>query len=196
MPIRSITFKMSAYLLPLLGGLADPFSKYWTIVGFSIPYVLGHFILGIESLPAVYLALGLLACGSGVIKPNISTLMGMTYDQQRPGNERLRSSAFLWFYFAINVGAFISILTLPVLRNRYGYAVAFQFPAWLMVVSLVIFASGKRFYAVETIDRRPKTREERIQQQDPFAVRHLRPHRGLGWGTNTICNGSTSPATT
>jgi dipeptide/tripeptide permease len=161
------TFKMAAYFLPLLGGfLADRyFGKYWTIVGFSIPYVLGHFILGIESLPAVYLALALLAGGSGVIKPNISTLMGMTYDQQRPGNERLRSSAFLWFYFAINVGAFISILSLPFLRNKYGYAVAFQFPAWLMVVSLLIFASGKRFYAVETLDRRPKTPEEKAAQR-------------------------------
>jgi POT family proton-dependent oligopeptide transporter len=160
-------FKMSAYFLPLVGGfLADRyFGRYWTIVGFSIPYVLGHFILGFENLTAVYFALALLAGGSGVIKPNISALMGMTYDQQRPGNERLRSSAFLWFYFAINVGAFISTLALPFLRNKYGYAIAFQFPAWLMVISLIIFAGGKKYYAVETIDRRQKTPEEKAQQR-------------------------------
>src|SRR5580692_1793233 len=160
------SFKMACYFLPLLGGfLADRFfGKYWTIVGFSVPYVLGHFILGIESTPALFIALALLAGGSGVIKPNISTFMGLTYDQQRPGNERLRSSAFLWFYFSINVGAVISTFALPWLRTRYGYSTAFQFPAWLMVASLFIFACGKKFYAVETLDRRRKTPEEKRLQ--------------------------------
>ena len=83
-------FKMACYFLPLLGGfIADRWlGRYWTIVGFSVPYVLGHFILGIENNVALFIALALLAGGSGVIKPNISTLMGQTYDQQRPGNER------------------------------------------------------------------------------------------------------------
>ena len=51
-------FKMGCYALPLLGGfLADRFfGKYWTIVGFSIPYVLGHFILGIPTNGALYCA--------------------------------------------------------------------------------------------------------------------------------------------
>jgi dipeptide/tripeptide permease len=163
-------FKMCCYFLPLVGGfLADRFfGKYWTIVGFSVPYVLGHFILGIETLPFVYVALALLAGGSGVIKPNISTLMGLTYDQQRPGNERLRVSAFLWFYFAINVGAVISTFALPILRSKYGYAVAFQFPAWLMVASLLVFALGKKYYAVETFDTREKTPEEKRLQWETF----------------------------
>src|SRR5438445_3029562 len=80
-------FKAACYFLPLLGGfLADRyFGKYWTIVGFSVPYVLGHFVLGISSHIALVIALALLAGGSGVIKPNISTLMGLTYDQLRPG---------------------------------------------------------------------------------------------------------------
>ena len=47
--------------------------------------MLGHFILGIENMPAMIIALTLLAIGSGVTKPNISTLLGLTYDQQRPG---------------------------------------------------------------------------------------------------------------
>jgi POT family proton-dependent oligopeptide transporter len=136
-------FKASVYFLPLLGGfIADRFfGKYWTIVGFSIPYVAGHFILGIPDRTAVYIALALLAGGSGVIKPNISTLMGRTYDEQRPGQEKLLSSAFLWFYFSINIGSLISTFALPAIRNFYAgpipdptllgqaYALANQFPA-------------------------------------------------------------------
>jgi dipeptide/tripeptide permease len=134
-------FKMGCYLLPLLGGLlADRwFGRYWTIVGFSVPYVLGHFILGysdptilggvIQGLSPerltfiahmlLFISLALLAGGSGVIKPNISSLLGQTYDQKRPGQERLRTSAFLWFYLAINVGALISQIALPEIRERY-----------------------------------------------------------------------------
>ena len=146
-------FKMACYFLPLVGGLiADRWlGRYWTIVGFSIPYVLGHFILGIQNEIALVIALALLAGGSGVIKPNISTLMGQTYDEKRPGRERLRSAAFLWFYFAINIGALISQLAMPILRDEFSYAIAFQFPAWLMVISLLVFALGKPFYAKEDI---------------------------------------------
>ena len=105
------------------------FGKYWTIVGFSIPYILGHVILGIESFTFMAIALTLLAMGSGVIKPNISTLMGLTYDQQRAGQTKLRSDAFAIFYFAINIGAALSQFAMPPLpRDAYGYAIAFLFP--------------------------------------------------------------------
>lgn len=159
-------FKMACYLLPLLGGyLADRFfGKYWTIVGFSVPYVLGHFILGIGTTTTLFIALALLAGGSGVIKPNISTLMGQTYDQKRPGQEQLRSAAFLWFYFSINIGSLLSVLAVPIIRNKYGYATAFQFPAWIMLAALIVFASGKPFYAPDPVLRTELTPEERRER--------------------------------
>jgi POT family proton-dependent oligopeptide transporter len=158
-------FIAACYFLPLVGGyIADNFfGKYWTIVGFSIPYILGHFILGFENFIFLVIALSLLAMGSGVIKPNISTLMGLTYDQYRPGQTQLRSDAFAIFYFAINFGAAISQFAMPPIRTHYGYWVAFLFPAALMAVAFVIFALGKPYYATETInrDRPPTTPEER-----------------------------------
>jgi POT family proton-dependent oligopeptide transporter len=156
-------FKIAVYFLPLLGGfVADRyFGKYWTIVGFSVPYVLGHFILGIETTSALVIALSLLALGSGVTKPNISTLLGLTYDQRRPGQEQLLSAAFRWFYFSVNVGALLSTFALPIIRDHFSFRIAFQFPAWLMVAALIAFASGKRFYAVETPGRVSTTPDQR-----------------------------------
>lgn len=160
-------FKFACYLLPLLGGyLADRyFGKYWTIVGFSVPYVLGQVLIGFGTQTTLFFALALLAMGSGVIKPNISSLMGMTYDQQRPGNIQLRANAFLWFYFSINVGSTISMLGLPIVRNYYGYQVAFAIPAVLMAAALIVFALGRRYYATEVIGPAPeRSPEERAQQ--------------------------------
>jgi POT family proton-dependent oligopeptide transporter len=159
-------FKMACYFLPLVGGIiADRWlGRYWTIVGFSVPYVLGQFTLSIESQFVLFAALVLLAGGSGVIKPNISTLMGQTYDQQRPGQEQLRSAAFQWFYLSINIGALISMFVVPIMRNQWGYAIAFQFPAWLMVMALAVFAAGKRHYAVESVQRHELTPEDRRLQ--------------------------------
>jgi len=149
-------FIAACYFFPLLGGyIADNFlGKYWTIVGFSVPYVVAQFLVGTEDKYIVFGSLVLLAMGSGVIKPNISTLMGLTYDQQRPGRDQLRTSAFSWFYLAINIGAGVSQVTMPLLRNKYGYQIAFMFPAGLMALALIIFALGKRFYGRETIVRK------------------------------------------
>jgi dipeptide/tripeptide permease len=159
-------FSAGCYFLPLLGGwVADRFfGKYWTIVGFSLPYILGHFILGVEDFWFMVFALVLLAMGSGVIKPNISTLMGLTYDQQRPGQTHLRGDAFAMFYGAINIGAALSQLAMPWIRTHYGYQIAFLFPAGLMAVSFAVFAAGKPFYAKETIGYKPVNEAERETQ--------------------------------
>ncbi len=152
-------FIAACYFFPLIGGyVADNFlGKYWTIVLFSVPYVVAQFLVGVENRYVVFVALMLLAMGSGVIKPNITTLMGLTYDQQRPGQERLRASAFSWFYMAINIGAGISQIAMPLLRTNYGYQTAFLFPAGLMAMALGLFAAGKRLYARESIERKVVT---------------------------------------
>ncbi len=164
----------ACYLLPLVGGyIADRYlGKYRTIVYFAIPYIIGQSILGIASLHNavfLYLSLALLAMGSGVIKPNISTLMGMTYDQLRPGQTKLRSDAFAMFYGAINVGSALSSLAVPAIRNYFGsdsraYAIAFLFPAALMVFSFLVFVIGKPFYAKETTAWTPPTPQQRRER--------------------------------
>lgn len=159
-------FIAGCYVLPLAGGyIADNYlGKYRTIVLFSIPYIIGQAMIGIENRWFLLLALCLLAMGSGVIKPNISTLMGLTYDQQRPGQDKLRSDAFAMFYGSINIGAAISSFAMPAIRTSYGYQIAFLFPAGLMAMALLFFAVGKPFYAAETIRSAKLPPEDRRQR--------------------------------
>jgi POT family proton-dependent oligopeptide transporter len=111
---------------------------------------MGHIVLGsFETRAGLFIALVLLAGGSGAIKPNISTLMGLMYE--KAGKKKLMSQAFSWFYMAINIGAASTTISLPFIRDHYGYSAAFMAPTILMVVSLGIFYLGKKYYPKEDV---------------------------------------------
>src|SRR5204862_742950 len=103
------------YFLPLFGGLlADRVLGFnRAIIGGGILMMFGHLVLGIESLPFFYLGLVLLASGSGLLKPNVSTIVGNLYRDQ----PELRDQGFNIFYMGINLGAFVSPLTVSWLRT-------------------------------------------------------------------------------
>jgi POT family proton-dependent oligopeptide transporter len=143
-------FMAACYITPVLGGwIADRFlGRYRTIAFFALPYILGHLILGgIDTRTGLFIALPLLALGSGAIKPNTSTLMGMIYVAEK--KERLLGQAFSWFYAAINVGSAIASFSLPLVRNQWGYSVALAIPAGLMAAAFACFAAGRRHYPAE-----------------------------------------------
>ena len=115
-------FTACCYLLPLLGGyIADRFlGRYKIILYFSFPYILGHIILGeIQSRPAMFVALGLLALGSGTIKPSTSPLMGMIYE--KAGKSHLLSEGTS-AYFSTRPSTSVPSVTsfaLPLIRDAY-----------------------------------------------------------------------------
>lgn len=162
-------FTALAYILPIVGGyIADHYlGKFRTIIYFAIPYILGHIILGtFDNNVGLYVALALLAGGSGSIKPNISTLMGLMY--QKEGKSHLLSQAFSWFYMAINIGAASTTTTLPFIRDKYGYGAAFMAPTVMMVIALAIFYMGKKYYPQEdmrALAKTPKTPEEKAEER-------------------------------
>ena len=133
------------YLLPLVGGfLADRvLGFYRAVVIGAVIMMLGHLVLAAESLPFFYGGLILLACGSGMLKPNVSTIVGNLY-HDRP---ELRDAGFNLFYMGINIGALVAPLTVAWLRAHYGWSVAFGSAAVAMVASLLVFVTGRRHIA-------------------------------------------------
>ncbi len=138
-------YTAGVYFLPLFGGLlADRvlgFSR--AVIAGGVLMMLGHLVLGFESLPFFYTGLVLLACGSGLLKPNVSTLVGNLY-RDRP---ELRDQGFNIFYMGINLGAFISPLTVSWLRTHYGWGPAFMSAAVAMLFSLLVFVVFNRHVA-------------------------------------------------
>ena len=138
-------YTAGVYFLPLVGGLlADRLLGFnrAIIIG-GVLMMFGHIALGIELMPFFYSGLGLLACGSGLLKPNVSTIVGNLY-RSRP---ELRDQGFNIFYVGINVGAFVSPLTVSWLRTNYGWSVAFMSAAVAMLLSLVTFIGFNRHVA-------------------------------------------------
>jgi POT family proton-dependent oligopeptide transporter len=141
-------FNGAVYLTPLLGALlADIFiGKYRTIILLSLVYCGGHLALacmGLAGNSPWWLAagLGLIAIGSGGIKPCVSAHVG---DQFGVRNAHLLPRIFNWFYFSINVGAFISMLLTPWLLEWHGPHWAFGVPGVLMAAATLVFWMGRR----------------------------------------------------
>ena len=131
------------YLMPLVGGLlADRVLGFYraVVIGGTI-MMIGHLVLAVDSLPFFYAGLVLLATGTGLLKPNVSTIVGNLY-RDRPG---LRDAGFNLFYMGINLGALISPIGVAWLRAHFGWSVAFGSAAAAMLISLACFAAGRRF---------------------------------------------------
>jgi len=140
-------FVSAVYFTPLIGALlADGLlGKYRTIVVLSLVYCLGHLTLALDHTQVgLAIGLGLIALGAGGIKPCVASHVGDQFGQR---NEHLLSRVFGWFYFAINLGAFLSMLATPWLLQVYGASVAFAVPGLLMLVATLLFWSGRRRFA-------------------------------------------------
>jgi POT family proton-dependent oligopeptide transporter len=140
-------FVASVYATGILGALlADAlFGKYLTIVSLSLVYCAGHVALALdETRLGLFVGLGLIAIGAGGIKPCVSAHVG---DQFGARNQHLLERAFSMFYFAINVGAGLSMLATPYLLAEFGAHVAFAVPGVLMGLATLVFWLGRYRYA-------------------------------------------------
>jgi POT family proton-dependent oligopeptide transporter len=125
------------YLSALPGGwIADRLlgAQRALMVGGSL-IALGHFTLALPSLKAFYLGLTLVVLGTGLLKPNISALVGLLYPE---GGAR-RDAGFTIFYMGINLGAAIGPLVCGSLGERINWHYGFGAAGIGMVLGLVQF---------------------------------------------------------
>ena len=137
------TYTMLVYVASIPGGwIADNIlgQKKSVLYG-GILLVLGHSILAVEEMWAFYTGLGLIIAGVGMLKPNISSMVGGLYTQ---GDIR-RDDGFIIFYIGINVGAFLSSLIVGYVGETYGWHYGFGLAGIGMALGLAQYLYGQKY---------------------------------------------------
>src|SRR4029077_15937645 len=96
-------YTMSAWAAPIFGGIiADRWlGQYRSVLVGGIIIALGHFTLAFHPLPFFYAGLTFIVIGTGLLKPNVSGIVGALYES----DDERRDAGFSIFYMGINLGA-------------------------------------------------------------------------------------------
>ena len=109
----------SVWYLPLPGGwLADRIlgARRAVLIG-AIIIACGHYSMAINSKVTFFAGLILIACGTGLLKPNISAMVGQLYSE----DDKRRDAGFSIFYMGINLGAFLAPLLVGFLAQSDSF---------------------------------------------------------------------------
>ncbi|MET9545527.1 oligopeptide:H+ symporter [Streptomyces sp. NPDC006627] len=158
--IYSVYMSM-VYLLALPGGwMADRFwgPRKTVVIGASV-VILGHITLALPNSASFFAGLALVALGSGLLKANISVMVGHLYDG--PKDPR-RDGGFTLFYIGINLGAFLAPLTIGTVGESVDWHLGFALAAAGMALGLAQFMIGSRHLSAQSsVISQPATPEQR-----------------------------------
>lgn len=136
-------YTMLVYVASIPGGIiADKLigQKKSVLYG-GILLCFGHGILAVEQLWAFYTGLALIIAGVGLLKPNISTMVGGLY---KKGDIR-RDKGFTIFYIGINLGAFLSSLIVGYVGEVHGWHYGFGLAGIGMLLGLGVYLYGQKY---------------------------------------------------
>ncbi len=148
-------YTSSVYLLSLPGGwLADNFFGQKKAIWFGgIIIMIGHIILAFPSGNAIFfIGLAVVAIGTGLLKPNISSVVGELYPE---GGAR-RDAGFAIFYMGINLGGAMGMLAVGYLGEKVGWHYGFGAAAVAMFLGIVVFRAFSEKYLKEYGLLKPK----------------------------------------
>ena len=129
-------YTMFVYLLAVPGGwLADRYFGLRKAVWYGgILIAIGHFSMAIPFEGGFYIGLLFIVLGTGLLKPNISSIVGGLYHQNEPAR---RDAGFSIFYMGINIGAFIAPLIVGWLGESIDWHYGFGAAGIGMVIGLI-----------------------------------------------------------
>jgi proton-dependent oligopeptide transporter, POT family len=155
-------YTAGVYFVSLPGGwLADRLLGAQRAVWYGgIIIAAGHFTLAIPSPTAFYLGLILVVTGTGLLKPNISAIVGELYPE---GGAR-RDAGFSIYYMGINLGAFLGPFVCSTLGEKRNWHYGFAAAGVGMVLGLIQYRLSKKLLGQAGLrpgNDRPLSRETR-----------------------------------
>jgi POT family proton-dependent oligopeptide transporter len=132
----------SVYLLSLPGGwIADKIlgARRAVLYGGCI-IAAGHYCLVIPSVTTFFIGLVFIVVGTGLLKPNVSNMVGQLYEPHDPR----RDAGFSIFYMGINLGAFIAPLVCSYLGENVNWHYGFALAGLGMTVGVIQYAFGSK----------------------------------------------------
>ena len=134
-------YTASVYFMGLPGGwIADRMIGSQKAIWYGgIVIMCGHIVLAIPSEKTFFVGLILVVLGTGLLKPNISAVVGQLYDSK---DER-RDSGYALYYMGINIGSLIGYTVCGALYESQGIHWAFGASAIGMALGLIVFRSTK-----------------------------------------------------
>ena len=137
-------YTMFVYVASIPGGIiADKIigQKKAVFVG-GMLLVAGHSVLAIEAMWAFYTGLTLIVMGVGMLKPNISTMVGGLYPKHEQDK---RDMGFYIFYMGINLGAAVSALLVGYIGETIGWHYGFGLAGIGMAMGQLTYWYGQRY---------------------------------------------------
>lgn len=148
------------YLMGLPGGwLADRLiGQRRAVLWGGVIIALGHFALAIPSVSAFYVGLALIVLGTGLLKPNISTMVGALY----PEHDVRRDAGFSIFYMGINIGALLAPLVCGYLGENINWHYGFVAAGVGMTLGLAQYLLGGKYLGNAGLESRGSEADWRI----------------------------------
>jgi proton-dependent oligopeptide transporter, POT family len=139
-------YNSMVYFMALPGGwIADRIlGTRRSVLWGGIVIALGHYSLAFSARSMFYLGLVLIVLGTGLLKPNISAMVGELYDKHPEMHESRRDAGFTLFYLGINLGAFVGPLITGLLQTRLGFHWGFGAAAVGMALGLTQYVIFRR----------------------------------------------------
>jgi peptide/histidine transporter 3/4 len=178
------------FLLTLVGGFISDsfFGRFWTIISFGLVEFLGLLMLTLQAhFPALkpppcstkqltgncehptvgqaailYLALYIVALGTGGVKASLSAHGADQFDGKDPRERRLISNFFNWYFFSLCVGGLVAVTFVMWIQENLGWQWGFGVCMGGIIFALLVFTAGFFVYRNKIPSGSPLTRIAKV----------------------------------